>query len=147
MAKEKEKKLCVCRKHWTAYIIPVTLVIICVITAFVGLGNDGAEGAAPAGALLGFAVLIAICVLIDYKSEYIAITETKLIGHRGFIKSKTLSTPLSKVQSVGLSNGLLGKVFKYHTITVDNAGTGTTEFVFKRMANAQEFVDKVNERI
>ena len=147
MARIKETMVMVCRKHWAVFILPIALAAICIIAALVGLASDGASGAGPAVALIVFGLVIALWAWIKHKGEYIAITETSLIGHRGIIRSKKLSTPLSKVQSIGLSNGLFGKLLGYHTITVANAATGSTEFIFTKMANAQAFVDAVNERI
>lgn len=96
---------------------------------------------------LAAAVILFGHAYITYRTTYIAITETKIIGHMGFIKSKTMSTPLSKVQSIGLSNGLLGKIFGYHTVSVSHAGTDKIDFIFHHMAKAEDFSDKVNEYI
>lgn len=139
----KEKKIAVCRQHWTAFVVPAFIALLLFVTLVSSLGHISIDTALF---LLAMIALCALDIFISYKTTYIAITETKLIGHIGFIRSKTLATPLSKVQNIGISNGLLGKIFRYHTITIDNAGTGTSEFVFKRMAKAEEFVSLVHDR-
>ena len=143
---KKEKRIAECRLHWTAFIVKGFFIALFVMIGLVELiyfaGNVGF-------ALFFFAVAAIIFgyAYITYKTTYIAMTESTIIGHTGFIKSKIMSTPLSKVQSIGLSNGLLGKIFGYHTVTVSHAGTDRIDFVFERMAKGEEFSAKVNEYI
>lgn len=146
---KKENKIAVCRQHWTAFTIPG---LFCFIFAIAAVGSIFDSETIPQGIatfITGIFVsgLFALYIFISYKFNYIALTETSIIGHIGFIKSRKLSTPLQKVQSLGLSNGLLGKIFGYHTITVSHAGTDVIDFVFKHMANAEKFSEKVNELI
>ena len=148
MAKNKEKNIAVCRKHWSCFILPVFFVVICLLLAIVALLSlsDGGAGAVCIVLLVAAAVVL-LNALIGYKTTYIALTETKIIGHIGFIRSRTLMTPLSKIQNVGLSNGLLGKILDYHTVTLSDAGGSLTEYVFKRMAHARDFADAVHGAI
>lgn len=146
---QKEEKIAICRRHWTAFTIPG---LFCFIFAIAALGSlfDSktlAQGFSNFITSLFVSGLFALYIFISYKFNYIALTETSIVGHIGFIRSKKLSTPLSKVQSIGISNGLFGKIFGYHTITVSHAGTDVIDFVFKHMANAEKFSEKVNEYI
>ena len=134
MAKEKiikEKIIAVCKPHWTGYI---GRIILCFISFLAIISGFIVEG------IFVFAICV-ISIQITRKSRYLELTETKLIGHVGFIKTKTLSTLLFNVQDIGLSNGLMGKLFGYHTITISTAGTSGTEYTFGYMARAEEFVD------
>ena len=146
----KEKQIAVCRQHWSGFIVPGFFCVLFVLGGICMLFIDVAIGHKLLAMLIMFviAAVIAGYIFISYKFTYsIVLTETKLIGHKGLIRSKTLTAPLSKVQDIGLSNGLMGKILGYHTVTISSAGTANTEFVFIHMAKAQQFVDAVNDSI
>lgn len=146
----KESKIAVCRRHWSGFVVPG---FFCVLFILGGIGTlfidtEIRNKLAAMLLMLAIAAVIAGYIFVSYKFTYsIVLTETKLIGHKGLIRSKTLTAPLSKVQDIGLSNGLMGKILGYHTVTISSAGTASTEFVFIHMAKAQEFVDTVNDSI
>lgn len=143
-AKKNEKYLAVCRQHWTAHVIPGVVAVFGVIGALESLFEKARGNALAMILIAGLAVLY---IFIQHKFNYIAVTEKSVVGHIGFIKSRTLSAPLSKIQNIGIGNGLFGKIFGYHTITVDNGGGDRIEFVFKNMAKAPEFVEFVQEKL
>ena len=147
MARTKETMVMVCRKHWTALVLPVLVAALFIVVGLVRLVNVGAKDAKASLVITAIGVMIGLFAWISYKSEYIALADSSVIGHKGILRSKKLTAPLNKVQSVGLSNGVLGKIFKYHTVTVATAATDATEFVFKQMAQAQAFADAVNAKI
>ena len=140
--KIKEPILKECRKHWTALVLPAL-----VIVGLYRLVSVGAKDARASLVITAIGIVIGLFAWIGYKSEYLALTESSVIGHSGILRSKKLTAPLNKVQNIGLSNGIMGKIFKYHTVTVATAATDTMEFVFKQMAKAQEFSDAVNAKI
>lgn len=142
----KEKKIAVCYKHWTAF-FPQGLVaaVFLLFSAASAVQKDMPKPVAIG--CLAVSLLVILYIFVSYKSDYIALTETRIIGHQGFFNSRTISTPLSKVQTIGIENGLGGKLLRYHTITVNNAGTDGTEFIFKRMAKARQFVATAQEKL
>lgn len=135
----KKQYVAICRKHWSIF-VPRIIVALIVDVFLLSYGF---------GLLFNLFVdaLILAKSVITYLTDYVALTETHIVGKRGFIKSVELSTPLGKVQSVSLSNGLLGKLFGSHNICIDNAGSGTTEYVFKNMSNAKAFCEAVESRL
>lgn len=147
MVKEKktnEKIIMQCHKHWINFAKSIVVAIILFYLAIV-------FAVGKVLSVTAVIVLIAIIVIarayIMYKTDYIELTETQIVEHRGFIRSKSKAAPLSKIQNVAYSNGLFGKIFHYHSITIDNAGSDHAEYVWKNMANAQEFVKAVQERL
>lgn len=131
------KVIAECRPHWSSFIDYWVLAFLFVA---IGIISENTEVLPLCAALAMFFVGN---IFISCKFTSIRLTETKIEGHMGFIKSKTLSTPLSKIQDISLSNGLWGKIFRYHTVSISSAGTAGTEYVFKRMAHAKEFVNAV----
>ena len=139
----KEKLVAVCRPHWSSFWGRWFVAFLFAYSAIYGIVTDGADAIGSAICLLIIAGLCVGSALIMMKTTYLGMTETKIVGHTGFLRTRTLSTPLAKVQNIGLENGLFGKLLGYGTITISDAGSGVTEFVFKRMANAERFVEQV----
>lgn len=139
----KGKTIAECRPHWCRFIVHGVLGLLGLAVGILALLNrDTQNESAQYGAFLLVAAFLCFAyIFITYKFTYISLTETKVEGHIGFIRSKTLSTPISKVQGISLSNGLLGKIFRYHTVSISSAGTAGTEYVFKHMAHAKEFAN------
>ena len=131
--------LVVCRKHWFIFVVPGILALL-----FFLIGITAGE-ISTAIVFIVIAILVIVKPIITYNTDYIALTETKVVAHKGLIRSARLSAPISKIQNVGIGNGLFGKIFRYHTITIDNAGTGKTEFVFKNATNALALEAKIEE--
>lgn len=139
------KEIAICRKHWITFASDALWIVAALIAAAAFAGAD--SGGALSLGMVVLAGVMAARALITYKCTYVRLTETSVIGHVGFLKSKTLTTSIVKVQDMGLSNGLLGKILGYHTITISSAGSAGTEFVFRNMANAQRFVERMQEQI
>ena len=127
-SKETEPIICKCRRHWTAYVIPALIGLVCIASVVIP-------------------IICVLYIIFAYRGDYLALTETKIIGHVGIINTKRLSTPLSRVQGITVGNGLLGKIFRYHTVSITNAGTGVVEYSFTHMAHAREFVEEVEKHI
>lgn len=141
---ETEKVVATCKRHWTAYLGRGLIAALFILYAPGYLMDGDISGAIIS--LVIAAVFIA-WIIFAYKNEYVMLTTTKVIGHVGLIRSKTLSSPISKIQNVEYSNGLFGKILGCHTLAIDNAGSGRSEFVFKRMANVVHFVNILQKMI
>ena len=130
-----EDYVAICRKHW---IVPVFRGLLgLVIFAFL-LRWDG--NALYRIVQFGVPLWLLISGIVEFNTNYIMVTHTKVVVHMGFIRTTDSKTPLSKIQAVSLSSGLFGKLFGYHKITIDHAGTGKSEYQFNHMANAKDFV-------
>lgn len=134
MQRTQSKIIRKCHRHWASYWPHVLLFIY-----FISLASESL--------VLALVLAAAVVALFfwDYECNWVAMTDTKVMVHKGIIKSKTQSIPLSKIQEVTVSNGLIGKIFGYHTITVEHGGGKGT--VCTRMAKAVDFADAVNDRI
>lgn len=74
----------------------------------------------------------------------LAITNKKVYGKIGFIKTVEMNSPIHQIQNVRVSNGLLGKIFKYGTI---NITTTTGVYYFKCVKNPNDFKNAVMAQI
>lgn len=138
------KKIAECRPHWTRFVVHG---LVAVIFLLLGICYLAMREFVAFGLCIVVGIVLLLYIFVTYKFTYIFLTETKVEGNIGFIKSKTLTTTLSKVQNISISNGLIGKIFRYHTITVSDAGSSETEYVFRKMAHAKEFVNAAQEEI
>jgi len=136
--------------HWSVLLWP------CLFAAFFGLPgtmfiivgafSKDASGMVPVG-LLGIfiaAVLVGLGVLRRASAEF-AITNKRVIIKVGIIKHRTAEMFLNKIESVGVEQGLLGRMLGYGAITV--RGTGGTPEPFNRVPHPLEFRRQVQEQI
>ena len=99
----------------------------------------------PACFVLALIFLIA-CI---WKKCSCALTldDKSLNGRTGILKTKSLQSPIARVDAVTISNGILGKIFGFHTVKVN---VGMVEYVFKDVNNAKKlqakFLDLANNR-
>ena len=69
-------------------------------------------------------------------SEF-CVTDKRVVIKVGFIQRRTVETMLGKVESIGVDQGLVGRLFDYGTILV--VGTGGTQDSFRNISNPLEF--------
>ena len=69
----------------------------------------------------------AIIATVRFCHMELAITNKRVIGKVGVMKTKALDAPLNKIQNVSVSQPFFGKIFNYATIRIDTAA-GNFEF-------------------
>lgn len=88
-------------------------------------------------------------VLIGFKKfvlNHIKLTlsDRRVYGKRGVINTKSVDSPISKINSVSVEQGFWGKVFKYSTVLVS---TSSGNYKFDFLKNADLFKEKTMEQI
>ena len=78
--------------------------------------------------LLLIPTIKAIKATVMFCNTELAITDKRVIGKVGFIKSASLDTPLNKIQAVTVNSGFWGKIFNYGTVSIQSGGNAL-EFV------------------
>ncbi len=78
-----------------------------------------------------------IAPLIERWTSEFAITNKRLIIKTGLISRHTLEMSLSKVESINVDQGIIGRMLNYGSITV--IGTGGTRELFQNIAHPMEF--------
>jgi len=86
-----------------------------------------------------------IAPLLRRATSEFAVTNKRVIVKVGLVTRRTVELNLSKVESVGVDQGLAGRVFGFGTIVVQ--GTGGTREAFPDIANPLGFRRAVNEAI
>lgn len=115
--------------HWARLIVPGFFALLFLIGS---LGSDATIGG------LVLAIIILAPALIPMFTEQLVITNKRLYGKSGLIKTKTLDTPLNKVNTVSVSSGLIGKVFGYGTVHVSSSSGNYNYSAIKDPAHFRE---------
>jgi uncharacterized membrane protein YdbT with pleckstrin-like domain len=94
-----------------------------------------------AGAVIGL-VWGLVCYVEVMTSEF-AVTSSRLIFKVGLISRYTTELLLAKVESIGVQQGLVGRVLGYGDLTV--TGTGGAREVFRRVRDPIGFRNHVQQ--
>ena len=90
--------------------------------------------------LLLVPTIYALKVTVLYLSTELAVTNKRVIGKVGWIKSTSLDAPLNKIQNITVNFGFWGKIFGYGTVKIHTAG-GVIPFTAIKNADAlKQFV-------
>lgn len=93
---------------------------------------------------IGVMVLFVGFKLFVLFNTRLALTSKRIYGKTGIINTKSMDSPISKINSVSVEQGFWGKVFRYSTISVSTS-SGTFKFAY--IKNADEFKEKTMEQI
>ena len=98
-------------------------------------------------AIVSFAVAIPMLAwtYISQMSSEFSITDRRVVIKVGWIRRKTHETMLSKVETIGVEQSLLGRLLDYGTIVV--VGTGGSTEPFRNIASPLEFRRQVQAQI
>lgn len=122
--------------HWISMLPYVAIAIV----AFIILVNLGVA--------LSWMILIPLLIigkqLIFLLSTDFILTNKRLIGKGGFINTRTLDSPINKLNNVVVESGLLGKIFDYGDVVV---ATSSSSYAFKNIAHPEVVRRSVMEQI
>lgn len=103
--------------------------------------------------LLPFAfvgLLFWLAALIRYLTTELAFTNKRVIAKFGFISRRTIELNLSKVESLQVNQGILGRIFNFGTLVISGAGNPqapipgiSNPMTFRR--SFMEYQDQVRE--
>lgn len=84
--------------------------------------------------------------ILDLLLTDIVITNKRIVGKRGVLRIRSLDIHIDKVDTVNISAPLLGRIFKYYSLTIRGSGSGEA-IEFFGVKNANEFKNAVNNEI
>jgi uncharacterized membrane protein YdbT with pleckstrin-like domain len=130
------------RLHWAVFFPALAWFILAV-----GLLLTHNAVLATVGALLLlFAVFpLTITSSIARASSELAVINKRVLIKTGLIRRQSLETLLSKVETIRVDQGILGRMWDYGTIVV--SGTGGSKEPFRNIAAPMEFRRVVQEQI
>jgi uncharacterized membrane protein YdbT with pleckstrin-like domain len=70
----------------------------------------------------GLGLIFWIMAFIRYTTTELAFTNKRVIAKFGFISRQTIELNISKVESIQVNQGILGRIFDYGTLVISGAG-------------------------
>ena len=89
--------------------------------------------------------LAALPAFVARRTSEFAVTNKRVLIKTGLIRCHSLETLLSKIESIGVTQGILGRILDFGMIVV--SGTGGSKEPFHRIADPLQFQCKVQEQI
>ncbi len=134
----------------------IVLVAPIIVGGFFGLiglplligGLSDKDGAPAAWGGILVILIAAACVgyaVLRKRSVEMAVTNRRAIIKGGILSRRSFEVLLSKVESIGVEEGLLGRMLGYGTVVV--RGTGGSPEPFKNVAHPLEFRRQVQQQV
>ena len=143
------------RLHWIVLFWPIVLSLLFGVAGLALLtrafgsasGNSGTSTPMLAG---GLVLLVVGCVCfgighVKRNATEMAVTDRRVIVKVGVATRRTFEILLSKVESIGVEESVMGRLLGYGTVIV--RGTGGTPEPFDTVGNPIEFRKQVQEQI
>lgn len=70
----------------------------------------------------GLGILFLLVAYIRYKTTELAFTNKRVIAKFGFISRQTVELNVTKVESIQVNQGILGRIFDFGTLVISGAG-------------------------
>ncbi|OGQ75194.1 MAG: hypothetical protein A3G94_05605 [Deltaproteobacteria bacterium RIFCSPLOWO2_12_FULL_60_16] len=146
-----EKVVYQTRLHWIVFLWPVLFLFIGTAVSVVVSVNDPGDIRREIGVFgpwfffLSLAVLAGLSPFITYYSSEFGVTNKRVVIKVGLIRRRTIETFLTKVEGIGVDQGILGRILDYGTIVV--TGTGDTKEPFHKIDAPLQFRKRVHEQI
>lgn len=126
----------------------IALIIDAILLSY-GLANNIMDPYYAYGFYCSFAVIIIPIVFIGFKvfvlkHVQLVLTDRRIYGKTGIINTKSVDSPISKVNSVSIEQGFWGKVFHYSTVLIS---TSSGNYKFDFLKDAERFKEKTMEQI
>jgi uncharacterized membrane protein YdbT with pleckstrin-like domain len=124
--------------HWVIYLSSFVFFAISVLI-FIGThGHHHIKGGGHAALLfLAIGVVLFLIRMVKSNSSEFAVTNKRVMIKIGVFQRHSVEVLLSKVESIGVDQGVLGKMLGYGTIIV--SGTGGTKEPFVQVNDPLEF--------
>jgi len=132
--------------HWAVFLWPILWFIaaFCLCIAGFFSGSDVVVGVGTL-TLVVIVPLTALSAFVARRTSEFAVTNKRVLIKTGLIRRHSLETLLSKIESIGVTQGILGRILDFGTIVV--SGTGGSKGPFHRIADPLQFRRKLHEQI
>jgi len=128
--------------HWIVFVVPI------VVGAFLGL--IGLPLLASDSRGVGFYLSLLAAAFIGYavvrkRAVEMAVANKRVFLKWGLLRRRTLELLLNKAESMGVNEGILGRMLGYGTVVV--RGRGRTREGFPSIRQPKEFSRQVEKRV
>lgn len=113
--------------HWVIFLAPVLLLMIALIT-----GSQIQPLWEASLAVLIFALVWLAMTWITYQFSSLTIKKKQIILRTGLLVRKTVDIPLNKIESIDISQTILGSLFGFGSLVI--IGTGGTRHIINSLS-------------
>jgi uncharacterized membrane protein YdbT with pleckstrin-like domain len=151
---EGEKIVYTTRLHWMVLTLPVLAGLALGLPGLALLGesigpanrNQNSNLMTAAGAILIFVGFVFIVSgLLKRNATEMTVTNKRIVVKVGIATRRTVEMLLTRVESIGVEESVMGRMLGYGTVIV--RGTGGTPEAFDRIAHPLEFRTQVQQQI
>jgi uncharacterized membrane protein YdbT with pleckstrin-like domain len=128
--------------HWN-FALAYLVGILCFAAAIGALFLQTRERAIVAGVAALAGVLVILVAVVRRATTELVLTDRRIIAKRGFIARDTVEMNLGKVESLHVTQGLLGRLLDYGNVTV--VGTGSSLEPLRGISGPLELRRKLGE--
>ena len=141
----RERLVYTTRLHWGLFVKPVLAMVGGVVLTWVLYVNvKDPRWLWQAGVLLAASGVIWLALRwIEWETSEFAVTTVRLIFKVGLVARYTTELLLSKVESISVTQGPIGRIMNYGDLTV--TGTGAVREVFTRVHDPVGFRNAVQQ--
>lgn len=150
------------RHHWIVLLGPMFVSLLLGVPGVVLIAESvsakngkplfaaGSEINPEVMAVVGAILLLIALAILGYglakrNATEMAVTDRRVLIKTGMASRRTLDLMLSKVESIGVTETFLGRIFGFGSVVV--RGTGGTPESFVMIAHPQEFRQSVQQQI
>lgn len=94
---------------------------------------------------MGIGVLFLLIAIINVWTTELAITNRRIIAKTGLIRRNTIELKVNRVESLGVDQGILGRIFNFGSIVVKGVGGSNAPIPY--IAKPMEFRQRVNHHL
>ncbi len=124
--------------HWSVYLQPFVWLAMAIAAFAVPLGQEHAETVDMVSKLLLLMFVVSfIRAFIERKTTEIAVTDQRVIYKRGLVSRDVKEIHFNKIESVNLTQSVLGRLLDFGTVSVQ--GTGVNAADIARVARPLRF--------
>ena len=132
------------RLHWVVFLKPLGLTLLgVVLTALLARVQEPSRLWWGGAVVLLAGLLWALAHFVQVMSSEFAVTTMRLVLKVGFISRYTTELLLTKVETIGVEQGLAGRLLGYGDLIV--TGTGGAREVFQRVRDPVAFRNHVQQ--
>ena len=96
---------------------------------------------------VGLGIIVAGYALLKHRSVAYAVTENEVYEKRGVVSSNVTQIPLSRVQNIEMSVGLIDRLLSYGNVTVRTAGTESPNIHLVNVPKPRDLHDTISARL
>jgi membrane protein YdbS with pleckstrin-like domain len=131
--------------HWSVLVWPVIIALIVAAGGVVCLLQKDTNFLYAGAALLVVALIIVGVAMFRRSAVEMAVTNRRVIIKTGIASRRSLEIMLAKVESIGIEESAMWRMFGFGTLTIH--GTGGTPEPFSRIAHPSEFRREVQQQV